>query len=178
MTTPRDDALTLLHDRGAHHIEHPGGTLHTHLVRVHDRLLALGLTEHVALAGLTHAAYGTDGFAHALLATTERDLLRATVGAEAEQLVHHYGGCARKPTWPHLTTTGLWHNRFDGSARRLPADTLRDLLDLTIVNELDVCEQSPDTAARHGEHLRDLFTTWTALASPRVSAEARRVLGG
>ncbi|MDI1463666.1 hypothetical protein QEZ54_22035 [Catellatospora sp. KI3] len=176
MTAPQP-ALTLLHHRGAHHLDHPGGTLHTHLLRVHDRLLALGLAPHVAVAGLTHAAYGTDGFAHPLLATTERDLLRTTIGADAEQLVYDYGACLREATWPNLAATGTWHDRFTGTSHHPPAPTLRELVDLTIVNELDVCEQSPDTATRHGRYLHHLFTTWAPLASPQVTAEAQHILG-
>jgi len=35
-----------LRERGAERIDHPGGTLYAHLVRVHDRLGALGHDPH------------------------------------------------------------------------------------------------------------------------------------
>ena len=66
-----------LRERGAERIDHPGGTLYAHLGRVHDRLGALGHDQHVRLAGLAHAAYGTDGFDLSLLDVTDRSTLRA-----------------------------------------------------------------------------------------------------
>jgi hypothetical protein len=68
-------AQARLRQRGANTVEHPGGTLYAHMCRVHDRLAALGCTVDGQLAGLTHAAYGTDGFARALLDRTRRDTL-------------------------------------------------------------------------------------------------------
>jgi hypothetical protein len=64
----REQAVrTWLRARGAETVAHPGGTLYAHLGRVHDRLAALGHPPQVALAGLAHAAYGTDGFDLTLL---------------------------------------------------------------------------------------------------------------
>lgn len=170
------DVTALLRERGAETIAHPGGTLLAHLVRVHDRLAAHGLPGTTALAGLAHAAYGTDGFATALLTLAERDLLRAAAGVQAEQLVYRYGATLRKPTWRQLAATRQVHDRFTGTADTLTTDQLRPLVDVSIVNELDLCEQAPDVAARHGDYFRTLFASWAALASPQVTADARAVL--
>jgi len=48
--------------------------------------------------------------------------------------------------------------------------------DLSIVNELDVVEQDPTVADKHGAYLRALFASWAPVASPRVSHDAQRVL--
>lgn len=166
-----------LRDRGAESIPHAGGSLYDHLGRVHGRLGALGSGESVRLAGLTHAAYGTDGFAVTLLDPADRAQLRAVVGAEAEEHVHRYGGCDRDRTWPAVGGTGQVWSRFTGHAEApAPAD-LRAFLDLCIVNELDVAEHDPVIAAEHGDRLRELFASWAQLASPAVVADARRVLG-
>lgn len=171
-----EDVKALLRERGAQTIDHPGGTLYTHLVRVHDRLAAHGLPASTALAGLAHAAYGTDGFDTALLTLAERDLLRAAAGPDAELIVHRYAATLRKATWRPLAQTRQLHNRFDGTVQTLTAAELRPLVDLSIVNELDLCEQASDVAARYGDYFRTLFASWADLASPQVTADARAVL--
>ncbi|WP_166386004.1 DUF6817 domain-containing protein [Catellatospora methionotrophica] len=93
---PVDDVKALLRERGAQTIDHPGSTLYRHLVRVHDRLAAHGLPEPTALAGLAHAAYGTDGFDTTLLTRDERDLLRAV----AELAFHRRWQCRTSAAAP------------------------------------------------------------------------------
>ena len=161
-----------LRERGAERIDHPGGTLYAHLGRVHDRLGALGHGEPVRLAGLAHAAYGTDGFALALLPVTDRAVLRALVGDTAEALIYLYGACDRARTWKTLADTRQVWNRFTGRAQPLvPA-----FVDLSIVNELDVAEQDPEIAQRYGPYFRAVFESWAPLATAPALAEARRVL--
>ncbi|GAA3338728.1 hypothetical protein GCM10020358_19860 [Amorphoplanes nipponensis] len=166
-----------LRERGAEHIEHPGGTLYAHLGRVHDKLGALGHDAPVCLAGLAHAAYGTDGFDLTLLPVADRAALRALVGAGAEELIYLYAACDRARTWPTLPDTRQVWDRFTAGARPLAPEQVRPFTDLSIVNELDVAEQDPAFVARHGDYFRALFAAWAPLASPAVLAEVRRVLG-
>lgn len=165
-----------LRERGAEHIDHPGGTLYAHLSRVHDRLGALGHDPDVRLAGLAHAAYGTDGFDLTLLAVTDRAALRALVGDRAEALIYRYGACDRSRTWRALPASRQVWDRFTGVPLPLEPDQVRPFTDLSIVNELDVAEQDPAFVTRHGDYFRTLFDSWAPLASPAVVAEARRVL--
>jgi hypothetical protein len=164
-------------DRHADTIPHAGGSLYEHLCRVHDRLAGLGLDADVRLAGLTHAAYGTDGFAVSLLDVSERRQLRALVGERAELLVYRYGGCDRGHTWRALAATRLIRSRFTGACESPPPEELRAFVDLSIVNELDVAEHDPRIADRHGDYFRDLFARWAPLASPAVLADAEKALG-
>ncbi|MEU7905415.1 DUF6817 domain-containing protein [Actinoplanes sp. NPDC049118] len=166
-----------LRERGAETVDHPGGTLYAHLGRVHDRLGALGHGPDVRLAGLAHAAYGTDGFDLALLAPTDRATLRDLVGERAETLIHLYGACDRSRSWKALPETRRVWDRFTGLALDLAPDQVQPFTDLTIVNELDVVERDPGIAERHGAALRTLFESWAPLASAPVLAESRRVLG-
>ncbi|WP_030438734.1 DUF6817 domain-containing protein [Actinoplanes subtropicus] len=169
--------LEWLRARGAEAIPHAGGSLYEHLGRVADRLSAHGAPEAERLAALTHAAYGTDGFPVVLLDVVERAALRDLIGAEAEELVYRYGGCDRGRTWRALPSTGLIWSRFTGnSAAPTPAD-LRAFADLSIVNELDVYERSPEIAAKAGDYFRSVFPAWEPITSPAVMADARRVLG-
>ncbi|MFI7601849.1 DUF6817 domain-containing protein [Actinoplanes sp. NPDC049681] len=168
-----DDVKAWLREHGAETIDHPGGTLYTHLGRVHDRLGALGHGPDVRLAGLTHAVYGTDGFDRTLLDPAARTSLRQLVGERAEALVHQYGGCDRSRTWRTLPGTRQVWNRWTGR----PGDVLPGFADLSIVNELGVVEQDPTIRQRYGAYFRDVFASWQDLASEPVLAEARRVLG-
>ena len=165
-----------LRERGTETVDHPGGTLYAHLGRVHDRLGELGHDPRVRLAGLTHAAYGTDGFDLTLLAVADRAELRELIGADAEALVYLYGACDRSRTWQDLPGTGQLWDRFTGGPRRLAPEQVRPFTDLSIVNELDVAEQDPGFVARHGGYFRALFASWEPLASPAVIAQAHRVL--
>ncbi|MFI7545477.1 DUF6817 domain-containing protein [Actinoplanes sp. NPDC049599] len=151
--------------------------MYAHLGRVHDRLGALGHDPQVRLAGLAHAAYGTDGFDRSLLEVADRHLLRALVGDRAEALIYLYGACDRSRTWRALPQTGRVRDRFTGAEHTLAPEQLGPFTDLSIVNELDVAEHDPGFVTRHGDYFRDLFATWAPLASPPVLAEARRVLG-
>jgi uncharacterized protein DUF6817 len=130
-------ARAFLRDHGAESIEHPGGTLYSHLCRVEQLLATAGAAPHVQLAGLTHAAYSTDGFDLALIAWTDREPLRAVIGPEAEELVYLYGACDRDRTWPDLVTTATLHDRFTGQERHLEPGHVGPFVDLSIVNELD-----------------------------------------
>jgi catechol 2,3-dioxygenase-like lactoylglutathione lyase family enzyme len=71
----RARAERFLLDHGATEVDPPGGTLFAHMCRVAAQLAIWGAAGDAVLAGLCHAAYGTDGFATALLTPTKRDEL-------------------------------------------------------------------------------------------------------
>ncbi|MFD0689149.1 alpha/beta fold hydrolase [Actinomadura fibrosa] len=120
-------ALRLLRDLGAAQIDHPGGNLLDHLQRVHDLVAGWGGDRRACLAALCHAAYGTDGFPHALLPLDQRDRLRTAIGDTAESLVHLYGACDRGRTYAHLGATPLpLTDRFTGETVALAAPDLTD----------------------------------------------------
>lgn len=169
-------ARDFLRAHGAESIEHPGGTLYAHLCRVERRLADLGAGPELQLAGLTHAAYGTDGFTGGLLAWSDREALRSVVGAAAEALVYLYGACDRDRTWPALAGTATVHDRFTGQPHRLTASQLVPFVDLSVVNELDVIDHNPAMLEKHGAYFNDLFTRWAPITSPAVVDETRRVL--
>jgi hypothetical protein len=182
---PRIAAVTeWLAGRGAAGIPHPGGTLLTHLGRVHDLLGRWGARPALRLAGLCHAYYGTDGFPTALGAVARRDELAALVGAEAERLVYFYASCDRgfsysrltDPAYPRLTDpaqphpgpsghAGAFRDRFTGDVLCPAPAERRDFAELTVANELDIVAVNPDIRARYGPGLIRLFTSWRDLLS-------------
>jgi hypothetical protein len=165
-----------LRERGTETIQHPGGTLYAHLCRVRDRLAALGHDSDVQAAGLTHAAYGTDGFDLALLFWRERDTLRELIGPNAEELVYLYAACDRSLSWPDLAATHRITDRFTGAAVRIPDWQLTAFVDLSIVNELDVLAHDPSLLAAHRDYFTELFAAWSPITSPAVVTEVRRLL--
>ena len=133
--------LELLRERGADTIEHPGGTLLDHLVRVAARLESYGAAPGLQTAGLMHAAYSTDGFDRALLTLDERPLLVSVIGAEAEQLVYRYGATDRVPFYRQLgQPLVVWTDRFTQGGLTLDPPEVASLVELTVANELDVLE--------------------------------------
>jgi hypothetical protein len=170
------DVRGWLRARGAETIAHPGGTLYTHLSRVHDRLAALGSGPDLRLAGLAHASYGTDGFGVALLGLADRPVLRELIGGPAEAIVYCYGAADRGLTWRQLATTGQVWDRFTGQPVTPDPADLRSFVDLCIINELDIVEQDLAVAERYGDYFRSVFGSWAGLASPAVRADADRVL--
>lgn len=171
-----DAVLAWPRDRGAESIPHAGGSLYEHLGRVADRLATHGAAPALRLAALTHAAYGTDGFPTSLLDVARRAELRALIGDEAEEHVYRYGGCDRGRTWRALPSSRLIWSRFTGHSEAPTPASLRAFADLSIVNELDVYERSPEIAEKAGDYFRSLFPTWAPVASASVLADARDVL--
>lgn len=170
------DVRAWLRQRGTETIEHPGGTLYAHLCRVQERLAELGHPPAVQAAGLTHAAYGTDGFALALLDWRDRSTLRNLVGADAESLVYLYAACDRERTWDRLAATGEVTDRFTDEVHRLAPQQLTPLIDLSVVNELDVFRQDPALLAAHRRFFRQLWAAWAPAMSAPLIADIDRLL--
>lgn len=171
------DLGSLLLVRGADELDHAGGTLYVHLHRVAKRLTSLGASDTLVLAGLAHAAYGTDGFpTHLFDWQQERPVLEAVIGPDAELLAYRYGSCERETTWRDLAEHHTVTDRFTGTSEELTTEELRDFVDLSIVNELDVLEHAPALAPKLRLYLQELIPRWQSLASPAVLADANRIL--
>lgn len=170
MTGEPDPIREFLVERGAPRLQHPGGTLYAHVIRVAALLAEWGASQEVQVAGLCHACYGTDGYAPALLSLAERPVLRELIGARAESLVYLYASCDRAAAYPALGESGPvpFRDRFTGTTRTPPERDIRAFVELTAANELDVIRHSPAMAAEHGPALLWLF----AAARQRLSAAA------
>jgi hypothetical protein len=171
MDSRADAAAVLLRTRGTDGIDHPGGTLLAHLVRVRTLLAEWSAADDVQLAGLCHAAYGTDGFRVALLALDERPVLAQVIGPSAEALVYLYASCDRKHTYAHLAKPVVtFTDRFTGTRHTPAPATLRAFMEITAANELDVLRHNPEFARRYGADLAELL----ADAGEHLSEPARR----
>lgn len=172
-----ESVRSLLADRGAANIEHPGGTLLAHLNRVEAKLSEWGVRSALAQAGLCHAFYGTDGFRPALGDLSEREWLSSVVGAEVEELVYFYCACDRSSSYPGVPSGGLYRDRFTREAFVPSPEMLSDLVELTVANELDLVEISAEFREAYGPGFRTLFGGWSAVMSEQAWAEYMRVLG-
>jgi hypothetical protein len=174
VTSVRGKAIRFLVDHGADEITHPGGTLLAHLVRTAEALQGWGAPRSLILAGLCHAAYGTDGFPTSLIDTSQREQLQAIIGTGAETIVYFYGACDRGAFYPRLGRDDVpcFRDRF--TCTEYPPDDaiVRSFVELTIANELDVMSRSPELAARHGASLAELFVRCRPLASSAANTAA------
>ncbi|MFB4299987.1 alpha/beta fold hydrolase [Actinomadura sp. NTSP31] len=164
-------ALALLRDLGAGEVDHPGGNLLDHLQRVRELVDGWGGGRRLSLATLCHAAYGTDGFPHALLPLDRRARLRETIGDEAESLVYLYDACDRSETYARLGAAPLpLTDRFTGEVVALAGADLTGFALLTVANELDVARNASLTPdIRRG--IRTLIAAMAAYV-PDASAQA------
>ena len=153
-----------LRARGAGGMDHPGGTLLEHLLRVGDRLGAWGADPAVQLAGLCHAAYGTDGFGQRLVQPGDRAVLSALIGERAEALVHLYATCDRRTVYPRLGCAPpvVFRDRLTGREHTPSEPDIRAFLDL---------------ADRHGPVLYRLFSRARGLLSAAAWEACVRQLG-
>lgn len=165
-----ESAEQLLVETGAAAIPHPGGTLLEHLRRVRWLLASWGASLDIQLAGLTHAAYGTDGFTVSLLDLTERPRLAHAIGDAAEGLVYLYGSCDRTRTYPRLGQELVTvDDRFTGRATRPDIHLLRAFVEITAANELDVIQHNPTINAQQGQALQALFARARRHLSPAAT---------
>jgi hypothetical protein len=138
--SPRRNALQLLEQRRADTIQHLNGTLLDHLKRTEQQLRDWETTEELALAGLCHACYGTDGFAPALLSWEQRDVLSTAVGPEMEAAVYFYASADHGFLYPQIGSVAgpRFRDRFTHAVRTPSEEELRAFVDLTLANEADV----------------------------------------
>lgn len=138
----------LLEALGAERIGHPGGNLQDHLERTAALLDRFGARPALRSAGLLHAIYGTDGFPRALVDPADRSVVRALVGDETERIIYRYAACDRAHLYRSLMRGQCdYRDRLDGTQRTLPRVDVRDLVELTFANELDLCRS--DESLRH-----------------------------
>lgn len=163
---------------GADRVDHPGGTLYDHLVRVAGTLGDWGAGDGVRLAGLCHATYGTDGFDQTLRPVDDRAALRDVIGEDAEALVYLYASCDRRAVYPRLdgSPAAEFLDRFTGSAVTVAGARLRGFMEITAANELDVLARQPVMLAQYGPSLLALFSRCRELLSPPAWDACERLL--
>lgn len=168
-TERRARLVRFLHAHDAGEIEHLNGSLLEHLERTEFLLRRWRCSETVALAGLCHASYGTDGFPTALITLDRRDEITRRAGTDVEALVYLYASCDRGVVYPRLRDGQKdFRDRFTGQTFRPPDGQLRDFVDLTLANEADVGVAGAGPEDEPPAWLRSLFGDLGHLASASV----------
>lgn len=168
---PRVLAVELLRSRGADRIPHVGGDLLSHLIATSALLGACGCSTSVVLAGLCHACYGTDGFPHPLLDLSERSVLEAAIGPDAEGIVYFYASCDRSFFHPAIGRRRQlrFRDRFTKEIHAPAPAMVRQFIDLTFANELEIAHRNPSFLERSRAPLAELFSRCEGLVSDRLS---------
>ena len=147
MSGPRgtDELMEFLAGLGTADVAHSGGDFLHHLRAVHDLLAAHGAERHVAVAGLFHSIYGTEGFQEFSLPLSERGRVRELIGEAAEHLA--WANCAMD----RATFDEAVEGALDGACERLPVReraggdevplTRRQLVELAELHLFDWLEQ-------------------------------------
>jgi hypothetical protein len=127
---------------------------------------AWGASENLVAAGLCHAVYGTDGFPQALVDHLSRGQVRDVIGHEAEQTVYLYASCDRRFVFPQLGSDHLrFRDRFTDEVFAPDPAGLRDFVELTFANELDVARHSAAFAAGEWSTVARVFSRCERLVS-------------
>jgi hypothetical protein len=175
--SPRRNALRLLETQRADAIQHLNGNLLDHVKRTEQQLLRWGTTDELALAGLCHACYGTDGFAPALLRLEERDVLVTAVGSGVESAVYFYASADRGFLYPQIgwVAEPRFRDRFTQAVHTPSEEELRAFVDLTLANEADVALFGRATA-KAPDWFAALVEQFAPVASRPVAEACRQLL--
>ncbi|MGI9412178.1 MAG: DUF6817 domain-containing protein [Hyphomicrobiales bacterium] len=137
-SAPPQAAVDFLLRLDAGHVAHRAErSLLTHLTATYDLLVSWDATEPVALAGLCHSVYGTDGFEHACLAPDQRDPVRVAIGVEAERLAYLFCAMERDAFFGTLGSNRLESRFGDGEITVSDAET-RAMCEILLANEIDL----------------------------------------
>jgi hypothetical protein len=183
---PRAAALDFLRSRSADAAPHVHSTLVDHLIGTERLLRRWGCRQELCLAGLCHAAYGTDGFAPHLVSWHQRDILAAAlgeVGPAVEEIVYFYASCDRSVLYPQIAADGpaTFRDRFLGATFEPSELQLRDFADLTLANELDIATKGAGRVTKAADlpvWVGPLVEQMQRRASPRARRGALALVNG
>ena len=138
-------AVSFLESKSAVRVRHLDGNLLTHLKGTYDLLRGWGNPEFLCLAGLCHAAYGTDGFPTPLNDPARRSELGDVIGTRAEALVYFYASCDRAWVYPQVGREWpiRFRDRFSGEVFAPDNSLFFPFLELTFANELEIVRGKP-----------------------------------
>lgn len=176
MTDARSAALSFLRAHAADRTDHINGDLLTHLEGTRALLVEWGSDEDLCLAGLCHAAYGTDGFPPSLIDTSERNRLRDAIGERAEAEVFFYAACDRSFLYRQFDPKGgrgrpiRYRDRFSSAVSTPDAQTIHRFVELTYANELELARAGDGFREKHRAFFLDLFERCRPWASPAAHA--------
>jgi hypothetical protein len=171
------DVFHQLAKLGAEELQHLNGSLLSHLQGTYELLKGWGNREELCQAGLYHAVYGTFAFEGSLVDLKKRESIAALIGAEAEKIVYYYGACNRDYFYPRIGRVDepILLNRFTRQFENISEQMLRDLLELTLANELEIIKRDDAFFAERRVRYESLFDRFEPFVSVRGFEEYQRV---
>lgn len=163
-----------LKDLGVGEFAHLNGNLESHLLGTYELLKEWENSEYVCDAGLYHAVYGTQpmknlGIPHKEYSPSDRPIIREVIGEESERLVYLYGACDRDYFYPQIgSPMAIFRDRFTGKTGELSFKTLKDILEITMANELEICISGPSIRDRDRTNYIELFDRFNGLVSVKA----------
>lgn len=182
-STAIKDRLLALQGLGVGEMAHLNGKLETHLLGTYRLLIDWGNPAHVCDAGLFHAVYGTQplkrlGIPHKEFSPSDRPGIREIIGEESERLVYLYGACDRDFFYPQIgSPNAVYRDRFTGNRQVLTSETLREILEITLANELEICLSRPAIPDSDRKNYRHLFDRFQGLVSAPAYHRYAEVFG-
>ncbi len=142
--------------RGTGKVEHTGeSSFLVHLTAVYRDLKRWGYEEHVCLAGLFHAIYGTDKFRQYALPLEQRKDVRELIGERAERLAYFFCAMDRQ-SFDKSLAQGIppysMKDRFTGETVEFADEDFEDLCKLQLVDWLEQVPRSKQWDYRRETH--------------------------
>lgn len=133
-----DKLKAYLNEIGLSDVQHTHDDLLSHLLGVYHLLRQWQCPEHVALAGLFHSLYGTEGFPRQSVPLSKRDEVKALIGERAEGLVYAY--CAMSydslQESVHEGKADLT-DRFTGQPMELSEEAFQEVLQVKLADTFE-----------------------------------------
>lgn len=161
-----EEKFAALKALGVGEFVHLNGSLESHLHGTQ-----WGNPEFVCDAGLYHASYGTQpmkelGLAHKEFLASDRLHIQKIIGVKAENLVYLYAACDRDYFYPQIGVDRLqYRDRFTQKERFLASDTLSQLLEITLANELEIYLKDNGVMRQNKDWFVQLFDRFKGLVS-------------
>jgi len=170
MTDPFEAARSFLDACSASRVGHINGDLLSHLEGTRRLLAEWEADEDLQLAGLCHAAYGTDGFPPSLIDVSDRGPLREAIGERAEADVYFYASCDREFVYPLFGREEpiRFRDRFADVVFNPDVESVKRFVELTFANELELAREGPAFREKH----RDFFIDFFRRSGPRATTAA------
>ncbi len=174
-----DQVISLLRSLATEQVVHVNGTLLPHLIGTYELLKKWGNPLELCHAGLCHAVYGTSGFELQLLTLAQRAQLREVIGDWAEEIVYFYASCDRLYVYPQIGVSESiqYRDRFTGLELVLDNAKLRQLLELTFANELELARADQAFLEHTRGSLGAMFARCEGLVSAPAFAYFKQVYG-
>jgi len=156
-----DNALTKLISLGVEDFAHINGNLLSHLKGTKDLLSKWGNREALCNAGLYHSIYGTQGYKKQ--SSNDRTNIINIIGEEAEKIIFYFSTCDREHFYPQIGYPELKHrNRLNEEIEVLDESMVKDLLELTLANELEILMKLPPPLTENWKILFERFKNYVS----------------